>query len=321
MDIQHELRAMDQARLTTDGIHFDCIEGQAWLNRVFQERLDEMEVELFDTGVLKKEETSNKPAISTFVPPNLETRLGTVPAVTTYRPQSSSEPGQTTDVQNRLGEAPTRRTINPRRRLGPVNPRAETTSTSRSDTRSETTRTSRDERRPNRSSLMWSRPIPSPWHMYKGDLMKFNLQTMSFAADAIRMLNGASLSVNGLYSITGVDWLKAAGINFSSTTALRFTDLEGLPSNNTMGPVNARPLRDVKLNHDEGNREDRPGRFLTTREPIGQQVKMFRQVKAPPGHVKERVYPKHVNQEGDVQRYGGLKAIKKDETIFADMTK
>ena len=32
MDIEHELRAMDQARLTTDGIHFDSIEGQAWLN-------------------------------------------------------------------------------------------------------------------------------------------------------------------------------------------------------------------------------------------------------------------------------------------------
>ena len=32
MDIEHELRAMNQARLTTDGIHFDSIEGQAWLN-------------------------------------------------------------------------------------------------------------------------------------------------------------------------------------------------------------------------------------------------------------------------------------------------
>ena len=39
MDIEHELRAMDQARLTTDGIriHSDTIEGQAWLNRVFRE--------------------------------------------------------------------------------------------------------------------------------------------------------------------------------------------------------------------------------------------------------------------------------------------
>ena len=36
--------------------------------------------------------------------------------------------------------------------------------------------------------------------------MKFKLQTVSFAADAMRMLNGASLSVNGLYSITGVDF-------------------------------------------------------------------------------------------------------------------
>ena len=98
MDIEHELRAMDQARLTTDGIHFDSIEGHAWLNRVFQERLDEMEAELFDSGVLKKEETANEPAVSTFVPTNLETRLGTVPAVTTYRQQSSSEPGQKTDV-------------------------------------------------------------------------------------------------------------------------------------------------------------------------------------------------------------------------------
>ena len=48
MDIEHELRAMDQARLTTDGIHFNSIEGQAWLNRIFQERLDEMEVEFLD---------------------------------------------------------------------------------------------------------------------------------------------------------------------------------------------------------------------------------------------------------------------------------
>ena len=111
--------------------------------------------------------------------------------------------------------------------------------------------------------------------------------------------------------------MMAASINFSSTTALRFADLEGLPSNNTMGPVNARPLQDVRLNHDEGNREERPGRFLTLRAPIGQHVKMFRQLTTPPDHVKEKIYPKLVDQDGDVQRYGGLKAIKKDEIIFA----
>ena len=37
MDIEHELRAMDQVRVTTDGIHFDSIEGKAWLKRVFQD--------------------------------------------------------------------------------------------------------------------------------------------------------------------------------------------------------------------------------------------------------------------------------------------
>ena len=82
-------------------------------------------------------------------------------------------------------------------------------------------------------------------------MTKLNLQAVKFAADAMRMLNGAKLSVNGLYSIVGVDWLTAADTNFSSTTALRFADLEGLPSNNTMGPVNARPLQDVRMHHDE----------------------------------------------------------------------
>ena len=325
MDIEHELRAMDQARLTTDGIHFDSIEGQAWLNRVFHERLDELEAELFDTGVLKEEGTVSDAVITTFVPPSLETRLGTVPAVTNYRQQSSSEPGQRTDVQDRLGEAPMRRTIHPRRRIGPVNPIEETAGTSRSDTRSdtrsETTSTSREERRPGRGSLIWSRPIPSPWHVYKDELMKLDLQRVSFIEDARRMLNGATLSVSRLYSITGVDWLIAASINFSSTTALRFADLEGLPSNNMMGPVNARPLQDVRLNHDEGNREERPGRFLVTSAPIGQHVKMFKQLSSPPGHVKERIYPKLVNQDGDAQRYGGLIAIKKGETIFAAYVK
>ena len=63
---------------------------------------------------------------------------------------------------------------------------------------------------------MLSRPISSPWNVYKQELMNLNLQTVRFAADDMRMLNGATVSVNGRYSITGVDWLIAAGINFSS---------------------------------------------------------------------------------------------------------
>ena len=56
---------------------------------------------------------------------------------------------------------------------------------------------------------------------------------------------------------------------------------------------------------------------MTTRAPIVKHVKKFRQIRAPPGHVTERAHPKQTAQEVDVYRYGGLKAIKKDETIFA----
>ena len=153
---------MDQARFTTDGILFDSLEGQSWMNRVFQDRLNELEVELLDTGVLRVEETTNVPAFSTFGPPNLETRLGSIPAVPQV-PQSSSEQGQRSNVLDRLGEAPVRRTIHPRRRLKLINQTVDTTS---GTSRSETTSTSREERRPGRSSLMCSRPIPSPWHVY-----------------------------------------------------------------------------------------------------------------------------------------------------------
>ena len=46
-------------------------------------------------------------------------------------------------------------------------------------------------------------------------------------------------------------------------------------------------------------------------------MKMFKQIRAPPYHVKERACPKQVAQEADVQIYGGMKMFRKDETIFA----
>ena len=109
---------------------------------------------------------------------------------------------------------------------------------------------------------------------------------------------------NGLYSIVGVDCLILTGINFSSTVALRFADLAGLASKNTMGPVIAKPLQDVRMNHSEQNRKERPGRFLTTRVPTGQHVKMFKQVQMPPVHVKEKAYPKLVAQQSDAESFG-----------------
>ena len=37
MDLEYEWRALNQSRFIVDGIHFDTVEGQAWMNRVFQE--------------------------------------------------------------------------------------------------------------------------------------------------------------------------------------------------------------------------------------------------------------------------------------------
>ena len=141
--------------------------------------------------------------------------------------KSSTEQEQRSQMSDRLGDAPARRTIHPRRIFGPVNQTMDTTtSTSRSETTTTTTTASREERCPDRSSLIWSRPIFSSWHTYKQNLMKLNLQSIRIAANAMRLLNAARLSVNGLYSIVGVDWLIAAEINFSATTALRLGDLK-----------------------------------------------------------------------------------------------
>ena len=137
-------------------IHFDSIEGQAWMNRVFQERLNELEVGLFDTAALRTEEATNMLAISTFGLPCQETRLGSVPAVPQAK-QSSIDQEQSSDVLDRLGESPSRRTFQFRRRLGPVNQTDTTSATPRSKM---TTIVGREERRPDRSYLMWSRPIP-----------------------------------------------------------------------------------------------------------------------------------------------------------------
>ena len=189
------------------------------------------------------------------MPSNLETRLVSVSDELQVM-QSSSEQKKRSYVLDRLGKAPVRSTIHPRRRLGPVTQTDATSGTSRSET---TTAVTREGRRPVRNSLMCKRPIPSPWHIYKENLMILKLQTVRLTGDAIRVLNGARLSVNGLYSIVGVDWLIAAEMNFSSTTALWLADFEGLLNS----------LQDVKKNHSEQTREERPGRFMTRRSPIG----------------------------------------------------
>ena len=48
-----------------------------------------------------------------------------------------------------------------------------------------------------------------------------------------------------LYRIPGVDWLLAEQEQFRSAITLRFRDLDGLPQDNTFGPLNTPYLTDV----------------------------------------------------------------------------
>ena len=62
--------------------------------------------------------------------------------------------------------------------------------------------------------------------------------------------------------LKGLDWLIAAEINFSSIFAQKLVELKGLPSINTMGPVSARMLQDVRVSHKEQRRDGIWGRLL-----------------------------------------------------------
>ena len=61
-----------------------------------------------------------------------------------------------------------------------------------------------------------------------------------------------------------------------------------------MGPVKAGQLQDVKKKNREQTMEERRGSFLTERASTGQNVKMYKQVRAPPAHLEERAYSKQV---------------------------
>ena len=72
------------------------------------------------------------------------------------------------------------------------------------------------------------------------------MSTLTCRGDARRMIGGDGPTVSRLYRIPGVDWLLAEQEQFSSATTLRFVYLDGLPQDNTFGPLNTRSLTDVR---------------------------------------------------------------------------
>ena len=133
------------------------------------------------------------------------------------------------------------------------------------------------------SVLLWNRPGPSHWGQYKTDMStKLNLNTLTCREGAMRIIGGESPTVSRLYRIPGVDWLLAEQEQFSSTTTLRHADMNGLPQDNTFGPLNTRSPTDVHQRARELTPPARKGKFQTSIKRFSkfQQASKFQQVSA-----------------------------------------
>ena len=136
------------------------------------------------------------------------------------------------------------------------------------------------------------------------------------------MMNANGHTVSGLYRISIVDWLLAEKDQFSSATALRFVDLDGLTQYTTMGPLNTRFVSDVCWRARELIPQLRKSKFEANQhnEPNNKHNKLYRQVSKPPGQTRaeySRDYPRSISVEDDVRWYKGLDTQKGD-SLFAD---
>ena len=247
MDLENMLRMIDHLTLTRDGIHFNTQQVRCWLNDVFQTQLGEMEQELRTTSSLARTSSTGGGRVSGNVPESLANRLGPLAMET----GAAAPVAPSSDVRARLGTAPPPRTQPLESRLGrsvDQNWIISQTVSRRSDTPATAppASTTGNRRAPN-SVMLWNRPDPSSWGQYKTDMSaKLNMNTLTCREDAWKMIGGEGPTVSRLYRIPGVDWLVAGQEQFSSATTLRYVDLNGLPEDNTFGPLNTRSLTDVR---------------------------------------------------------------------------
>ena len=162
------------------------------------------------------------------------------------------------------------------------------------------------------SVLLWNQSEPSHWGQYKTDMStKLNMNTLTCWEDAMKMIGGESPTVLRLYRIPGVDWLLAEQEQFSSTTTILHAYLNGLPQDNTFGPLNTRSLTDVRQRARELTPPARKGKFQADNKRNNKHHKMYRQFAKPPGQTPgeySRDYPRTTTVDGDDNRYGKLKA-------------
>ena len=321
LDLENMLRMIDHIALTRDGVHFNTQRGRHWINDVFQTQLREAEQESRATGPLARTRSTGGSRIRTTVPESLVNRLGPLATETV----AAATVAPSSNVRDRLGTAPPPRPQSIGSRLGRSveqnNRNNSQTASRRNDPPATTnpasiagpsTSTVPTEGIESGSGLLWNRSDPSHWGQYKTDMSaKLNMNTLTCREDAMRMTGGESPTVSRLYRIPGVDWLLAEQEKFSSSTSLRHVDLNGLPHDNTFGPLNTRSLTDVRDRTRERTPPARKGKFQTENKPNNKHHKMYRQFAKPPGQTPgeySRDYPRTTTVVGDDKRYGKLKA-------------
>ena len=311
LDLENMLRMIDHIALTRYGIHFNTQRGRHWVNDLFQTQLREVEQELRATSCLARTSSTGGSRIRASVPESLVNRLGPLAMETA----AATPIAPSSNVRERLGTAPPPRTQPLESRLGRsvVQNRNEPPATANpaSAAGPSTSAVPAEGIEPG-SVLLWNRSDPSHWGQYKTDMStKLNMNTLTCREDAMKMIGGESPTVSRLYRIPGVDWLLAEQEQFSSTTTLRHADLNGLPQDNTTGPLNTRSLTDVRQRSRELTPPARKGKFQAENKPNNKHHKMYRQFAKPPGQTPgeySRDYPRTTTVDGDDKRYGKLKA-------------
>ena len=320
LDLENMRRMIDHIALTRDGVKFNTQQGRHWINDVIQTQLREVEQESRAISSLAWTSSTGGNRIRASVPESLVNRLGPLAMETaTAAPIAPSS-----NVRERLGTAPPPRTQPLESRLGrsvDQNRNNSQTVSRRNDPPA--TANSASAAGPSTSAvpaegvepgsvLLWNQSDPSHWGQYKTDMSaKLNTNTLTCREDAMRMIGGESPTVSRLYRIPGVDWLLAEQEQFSSTTTLRHADLNGLPKDNTFGPLITRSLTDVRQRARELTPPARKGKFQTDSKPNNKHHKMYRQFAKPPGQTPgeySRDYPRKTTVDGDDMRYGELKA-------------
>ena len=276
LDLENMLRMIDLIALTRDGIHFNTQQGRHWINDVFQTQLREVEQESRATSSLAWTSSTGGNRMKASVPEPLVNRLGPLAMETaTAAPIAPSS-----NVRERLGTAPPPRTQPLESRLGrsvdqnrnnsqTVSRRNKLPATANPASAAglSTSAVPAEGVEPG-SVLLWNRSDPSHWGQYKTDMStKLNMNTLTCREDAMRMIGGESPTVSRLYRIPGVDWLLAEQEQFSSTTTLRHADLNGLPQDNTFGPLNTRSYTDVRQRARELTPPACKGKFQTDNKP------------------------------------------------------